>query len=76
MAWAVTQNPADIMGLGDKYGSLEKNKVANIFITDGDPFETKTQVKHLFIRGWKISLESRHTMLYDEFLDRSPGVEK
>lgn len=73
---AVTQVPADIMGIGDKYGSLEKGKVANLFITNGDPFETKTMVKHLFIRGWKVPLESRHTLLYDEFLERDPGLSK
>lgn len=73
---AVTQVPADIMGIGDKYGSLEKGKVANLFIADGDPFETKTQIKFLFIRGWQIPLESRHTLLYDEFLERSPGLSK
>ncbi len=73
---AVTQTAADIFGIGDKYGSLEKNKVANLFISDGDPFETKTQIKHLFIRGWKISMDSRHTLLYDEFLERDPGETK
>ena len=73
---AVTQTPADIMGIGDKYGSLDKGKVANLFVTNGDPFETKTTVKHLFIRGWNIPLESRHTLLYDEFLERSPGISK
>ncbi len=71
---AVTQNAADIMGIGDKYGSIEKGKVANLFVSNGDPFETKTQIQHLFIRGWKISMESRHTLLYDEFLERDPGL--
>ena len=71
---AVTINPAIIFGIDSNYGSLEKGKVANLFITDGDPFETKTNVKHLFIKGWKISLESRHTLLYDEFLNRAPGL--
>ncbi len=73
---AVTIVPAELFGVSDKLGSLEKGKVANLFVTNGDPFETKTQVKHLFIEGWKIPLESRHTQLYDEFLDRSPGVSK
>lgn len=73
---AVTQVPADLMGIGDKYGSLTKGKVANLFITDGDPFETKTMVKHLFIRGWKVPMESRHTLLYEEFLERDPGLSK
>ena len=73
---AITIIPAEIFGVDDQYGSLEKGKVANLFVTDGDPFETKTQVKHVFIAGWQIPMVSRHTQLYDEFLERSPGVEK
>jgi len=71
---AVTIVPAQIFGLDDKIGSLEKGKVANLFVTNGDPFETKTKVKHLFIEGWNVPLESRHTYLYDEFIKRDPGV--
>lgn len=71
---AVTINPAEIFGLGDQLGSIEAGKVANLFITDGDPFETKTQPKYLFINGWNVPIESRHTLLYDEFLERSPGL--
>ena len=71
---SVTIQPARIFGIDDKYGSLERTKVANLFVADGDPFETKTQIKHLFIRGFKVPLESRHTYLYDEFIERDPGV--
>lgn len=73
---AVTIIPAEIFGVSDKIGSLEKGKVANVFVSDGDPFETKTQVEHLFISGYKVPIESRHTLLYDEFLERDPGVDK
>ena len=73
---AVTIVPAEIFGVSDMYGSLEKGKVANLFVTDGDPFETKTQVKYVFIDGWNIPLVSRHTQLYEEYLERSPGVKK
>lgn len=73
---AVTIVPAQLFGVADKYGSLEKGKMANLFVTDGDPFETKTQVKHVFIDGWMIPMVSRHTQLYDEFLERAPGVDK
>jgi len=73
---SVTIVPAEIFGVGDQLGSLEKGKVANLFITDGDPFETKTQVEHLFIGGYKVPIESRHTLLYDEFLQRDPGVDR
>jgi imidazolonepropionase-like amidohydrolase len=73
---AVSIVPARIFGIDDKYGSLERGKVANLFVADGDPFETKTQIKYLFIQGFKVPLESRHTYLYDEFLEREPGVSK
>jgi len=71
---AITLTPAEIFGVADKYGSLEKGKVANLFVADGDPFETKTKIEKLFIRGWSIPLESRQTLLYDEFLERTPGI--
>ncbi|MBK8701921.1 MAG: amidohydrolase family protein [Saprospiraceae bacterium] len=71
---AVSIVPAEIFGVSKFYGSLEAGKVANLYICDGDPFETRNQVEALFIRGWKVPLESRHTLLYDEFIQRSPGV--
>lgn len=67
---AVTLTPAEIFGVADKYGSLDKGKVANVFVTNGDAFETKTQVEYLFIDGYNVAIESRHTLLYDEFLER------
>lgn len=73
---AVTIVPAEIFGVADMYGSIEKGKVANLFVTSGDPFETKTQLKYVFIDGWKIPMESRHTQLYEEYLNRAPGVDK
>lgn len=72
---AVTIIPAEIFGVADQLGSLEEGKIANLFVSDGDPFETKTQVEHLFIEGYKVPIESRHTLLYDEFLKRDPGIE-
>ncbi|MEO9485599.1 MAG: amidohydrolase family protein [Ekhidna sp.] len=72
---AVTIVPAEIFGLDDQLGSLEKGKVANLFISDGDPFETKTQIKYVFIDGWNIPMVSRHTQLYEEYLNRAPGVD-
>ncbi|NQZ77300.1 MAG: amidohydrolase family protein [Ekhidna sp.] len=73
---SITIIPAEIFGVADRYGSLEEGKVANLLVADGDPFETKTQVKHVFISGWNIPMVSRHTQLYDEYLNRAPGVKK
>lgn len=71
---AVTIVPAEILGLDDELGSIEVGKKANIFISNGDPFEPRTQIEQVFIRGWKIPLESRHTQLYNQFLERTPGA--
>jgi imidazolonepropionase-like amidohydrolase len=67
---SVTLYPAQILGVADRFGSIEQGKVANLFITDGDPLEPKTNVRYLFINGRQIPLVSRHTMLNDEFKDR------
>ncbi len=71
----VTINPAEIFGVDDQLGSLTEGKVANLFVSTGDPFETKTQIEHLFIEGWNVPIESRQTLLYDEFLERDPGAD-
>lgn len=73
---AITIVPAEIFGVSDKLGSIEQGKVANLFICNGDPFEPKTQVSHVFIEGWQMPMVSRQTLLYDEFLERDPGVTK
>ncbi len=71
---AVTINPARIFGLDQEIGSLEAGKRATLFIADGDPFEPQTTIEQVFIDGYMIPMENRHTRLYDEFLDRQPGV--
>ena len=73
---AVTTTPADIFGVADQVGSIETGKRANLFVANGDPFQPATDVQHLFIDGYKLPLENRQTRLYDEFLNRNPGLEK
>ena len=73
---AVTIVPAEIFGVDSQIGSLEVGKRATFFVADGDPFETKTDIHHVFIDGYQTPMESRHTRLYDEFLNRNPGREK
>ncbi|MFP4227341.1 MAG: amidohydrolase family protein [Salinivenus sp.] len=73
---AVTTVPADLFGVDDHVGTIEAGKRANLFVADGDPFQPDTDVHHLFIDGYKLPLENRQTKLYDEYLDRTPGLEK
>lgn len=64
---AITINPAEIFGLSDKLGTIEKGKIANLVVTDSDPLEIRSQVKYVFIDGRPVSLENRHTRLYEQF---------
>ncbi|HLU90058.1 MAG TPA: amidohydrolase family protein [Cyclobacteriaceae bacterium] len=73
---SVTIVPAEILGVEEHLGSIEPGKSATLFVSDGDPFETKTQVIHVFIDGYKIPMTNRQIQLYQEFLERSPGLEK
>lgn len=70
---SVTLYPAQILGIAERYGSLEAGKVANVVVTDGDILDPRTNVMHLFINGRKLPLTSRHTEFFDRFKDRKIG---
>lgn len=67
---ALTINSAEILGAGDRLGSIEKGKIADLILTDGDPMEARTNIKQMFIGGREVSLASRHTREYDKWMAR------
>jgi imidazolonepropionase-like amidohydrolase len=67
---SVTLYPAQILGVANQLGSIETGKMANIVVTNGDILEPTTKIMHLFIKGRKLPLTSRHTELYEQFKDR------
>lgn len=69
---SVTIVPAEIFGVQDEIGSIEAGKRANLFVSDGDPFEVLTNISHVFINGYNVPMVSRHTQLYQQFIDRNP----
>jgi imidazolonepropionase-like amidohydrolase len=50
---AMTLSPAQIYGVADRLGSIDKGKIANLVVTSGDLFQEKTQVKYVFVDGVK-----------------------
>ncbi len=48
---ALTLTAAEILGVADRLGSIEKNKAANLILTTGDLFDAKSQVKWVFVDG-------------------------
>lgn len=73
---AVTITAAEIFGVSNQLGSLQVGKQATLFAADGDPFEPATNIRHLFIDGYRIPMTSRHTELHQEFLHRQPGLKE
>jgi imidazolonepropionase-like amidohydrolase len=67
---AVSLNAAEIFGVSKQLGSIDEGKVADLIITDGDPMEARTQLKHLFINGKPVDLETRQKKLFEKFLNR------
>ncbi|AMY10328.1 N-acetylglucosamine-6-phosphate deacetylase [Luteitalea pratensis] len=67
---AITLAPAQILGLGAFVGSVEPGKIANLVVSRGDPLEIRSTITHVFIKGVPVSLETRHTQLYEKYRNR------
>ena len=67
---ALTINPARILGLADRLGSIEAGKDADLIIAAGDPLDARTEVKRLVINGRAIDMVNWWETLYDKFSKR------
>ena len=50
---ALTLSPAEIYGVADRLGSIEKGKIGNLVVTRGDIFDDRTKVEMTFVDGVK-----------------------
>lgn len=48
---AITINPATVMGVADRVGSLEKGKDADVVLWNGDPLDIRNRVLRTFVSG-------------------------
>jgi len=56
---ALTIDAAAIAGAADRLGSIEKGKVANLIVTDGDLFDEQMKVVRVFVAGVPIATGER-----------------
>lgn len=68
---AITLNAAKILGIDKFYGSLEPDKSATLFVSDGDALDMRTNnVIMAFVRGEQVSLDTHHKQLYKKYQEK------
>lgn len=64
---ALTLAPARIWGVDDEMGSLDAGKRAHVVVATGDPLEPTSEVRHVFVDGREVPLDSYQTRLRDRY---------
>jgi amidohydrolase family protein len=54
---ALTISAARIAGASDRLGSIERGKIANVIVTEGDLFDEKMRLRHVFVDGRSVPIE-------------------
>jgi imidazolonepropionase-like amidohydrolase len=67
---SITLIPAELLGVANRLGSIEAGKEATLVAIDGNIFDIRSHVKHVWIGGKEVSLETRHTRLYEKYKSR------
>jgi imidazolonepropionase-like amidohydrolase len=66
---AITLTPAEIYGVGDRYGALAPGYAGDVVVWDGDPLEVMSAPVAVLIDGEPTALESRQTQLRDRYIN-------
>ncbi|HTA29540.1 MAG TPA: amidohydrolase family protein, partial [Candidatus Cybelea sp.] len=67
---AITLYPAQILGVEDRLGAIETGKDATLFACTGDILDLRANVTHLWMAGREVSLDNRHSRLYEKYRNR------
>jgi imidazolonepropionase-like amidohydrolase len=54
---ALTIGAARLAGAGDRLGSIERGKIANVIVTEGDLFDEKMRLRYVFVDGRTVAIE-------------------
>jgi len=66
----VTLTPAQILGVGDRLGSIETGKLATVFVSDGHCLDVMSFVEMAFVDGRQIDLQNKQTHLRDKYREK------
>ena len=67
----ITLYPAELLGVNGRLGSIEPGKEATLFVCDGNlSLDIRANVTRMWIAGHEVSLQSRHTRLFEKYKNR------
>jgi len=64
---SITLTPAELYGVGDRFGALAAGYSGDVVVWDGDPLEVMSAPRAVLIDGAVQSLETRQTRLRDRY---------
>ena len=67
---AITLEPARILGIADRLGSIEPGKDATLFVSDRDVLDFRYRVEAAYLDGRALDLSDRHKRLYERYRNR------
>lgn len=67
---SITLSAAELLGVGDRLGSIELGKAATLIVTDGNPLEVTTVVWDAYIDGRRVNLTDKQKVLTEKYLER------
>jgi imidazolonepropionase-like amidohydrolase len=70
---AISSVPAEIMGVGDRYGSLRAGRAGDVVVWDGDPLELSSAPINVIIDGIEQPLGNRQMRLRDRYARPTEG---
>jgi imidazolonepropionase-like amidohydrolase len=73
---AITLEPARLLGVGDRLGSLEAGKDATFILTDGDIFDLRSRVVGAYLDGRALDLADKQKRLYEKYRNRPTPVSR
>lgn len=66
---SITLTPAEIYGVGDRFGALAAGYTGDVVVWDGDPLEVMSAPVAMLINGEPTDMTSRETQLRDRYMD-------
>ena len=67
---SITLEPARILGIANRVGSLEPGKDATLFVSDRDVLDFRYTVIAAYVDGRALDLSDRHKRLYERYRSR------